>query len=106
VKRSCGVSYVKKTESKQMHVRGRGYEKLPPIVIQGSYTLPKTEDEELEEQVKEVMRKLLLQGSESTMLVVTAFESFNEVEMKSYLLKPHKRASIAQGKYWIIQKND
>ena len=33
VKRSCGVSYVKKTESKQANVRDRGYEKLPPIVI-------------------------------------------------------------------------
>jgi len=40
------------------------------------------------------------------MLVITAFESFNEVEMKSYLLKPHKRASIAQGKFWIIRKNE
>jgi hypothetical protein len=38
------------------------------------------------------------------MLVVTAFESFNEVEMKAYLLKPHKRASIANGKFWVIRK--
>jgi len=33
IKRECGVSYVKKTESKQENVRDRGYEKLPPIVI-------------------------------------------------------------------------
>lgn len=33
IKRECGVSYVKKTESKQEDVRNRGYEKLPPIVI-------------------------------------------------------------------------
>ena len=38
------------------------------------------------------------------MLVVTAFESFNEVEMKSYLLKPHKRAKISQGKFWVVKK--
>ena len=95
VKRSCGVSYVKKTESKQANVRDRGYEKLPPIVIQGSYTMPKVYDEDLEEQVRAVLDNLLLQGSESTMLVISAFESFNEVEMKSYLLKPHKRAKLA-----------
>lgn len=32
VKRMCGVSYVRKTESKQEGVRSR-YQKLPPIVI-------------------------------------------------------------------------
>lgn len=90
-----------------MHVRDRGYEKLPPIVIQGSYTLPKNDgfdEDQLEEQVRSVIENLLLSGSESTMLVVTAFESFNEVEMKSYLLKPHKRSKIAQGNFWVIRK--
>lgn len=57
IKRECGVSYVKKTESKQINVRDRGYDKLPPIVIQASYTLPKNNnrdynDERLEERVR------------------------------------------------------
>ena len=39
------------------------------------------------------------------MLLITTFESFNEVEMKNYLLKPHKRLQIANGKYWIIRKD-
>ena len=40
-----------------MHVKDRGYEKLPPIVYQGSYTMPKNDgkwfdDDEMEEQVR------------------------------------------------------
>jgi len=38
-------------------------------------------------------------------LVVTAFESANEVNMKNYLLKPHKRLKISCGNYWIIQQS-
>lgn len=40
VKRACGVSYIKLTESKQEGVLDKGYDLLPPIAIQGSYTLP------------------------------------------------------------------
>ena len=40
MKRACGVSYVKLTESKQEGVLEKGYDPLPPITIQGSYTLP------------------------------------------------------------------
>lgn len=66
-------------------MRDRGYEKLPPIVIQGSYTLPKLADAEAEsiyEQVQKVLQTLLLDKSNSTSLVVTAFESVNEIDMK------------------------
>ena len=57
--------------------------------------MPRVFDEDLEEQVRAVLDNLLLKGSESTMLVISAFESFKGVEMKSYLLKPHKRAKVA-----------
>ena len=85
---------MKKTESKQLHVKDRGYDKLPPIVIQGSYTLPKLSDSEAEsiyEKVQNLLNGLFLEGSTSTSLVVTAFESVNEIDMKQYLLKPQKR---------------
>jgi hypothetical protein len=83
-------------------VRHRGYEKLPPIVIQGSYTLPKNQDEALEELVQQSLDSLFFTGENQT-LVVTAFESVNEITMKKYLLKPHKRVQIADGKFWLVQ---
>ena len=35
--------------------------------------------------------------------MLTVFESSNEVDMKNYLLKPHKRISISKGKYWVVK---
>ena len=32
----------------------------------------------------------------------TAFESSNEVLMKNYLLKPHKRLSLSKGEIWLV----
>lgn len=40
------------------------------------------------------------------MLVVTAFESINEITMKRYLLKPHKRLKLAEGKYWLVSRKE
>jgi hypothetical protein len=57
-------------------------------------------------QVQNVLDALFFnEGDDSTMLLITTFESFNEVEMKNYLLKPNKRLQIANGKYWIIRKD-
>mmetsp|Transcript_33206 Transcript_33206/g.50896 ORF Transcript_33206/g.50896 Transcript_33206/m.50896 type:complete len:232 (-) Transcript_33206:1720-2415(-) len=39
-------------------------------------------------------------------LVVTAFESGNEIDMKNYLLKPHKRIGICKGNFWIVKCED
>jgi hypothetical protein len=36
-------------------------------------------------------------------LVCTAFESSNEVSMKNYILKPHKRLELCKGKVWVVQ---
>jgi len=95
VKRICGVSYVKKTESKQENVRDR-YDKLPPIVIQGSYTLAKNnnrffDDDLMVQKINEVLESMFYSGSGDKTLVVTAFESTNEINMKNYILKNHKR---------------
>lgn len=43
IKRVSGVSYIKPSESKQLDVRAN-YEKLAPLVIQGSYNLPRLEN--------------------------------------------------------------
>ena len=48
------------------------------------------------------LENLLFSGSSKTTLVVTAFESVNEISMKNYLLKPHKREQIAEGKFWLL----
>jgi len=80
----CGVTYIKKSESKQLHVRDT-YEKLGPIAFQGSYGL------EVFEGKGEIYDKLfqtVLKGD----LVVTCFQSANETKMKKYLLKPLRRA--------------
>lgn len=112
VKKCCGVSYVKKSESKQLNVRDRGYEKLPPIVIQGSYTIPsqgllsKDEEDESKLKVDLAIKEVFLSQTADTYLVVTAFESPNEVEMKNYLLKPHKRMRIANGNFWLVKHTE
>ena len=79
IKRICGVSYVKKTESKQENVRDR-YDKLPPIVIQGSYTLPKNnnrhfDDELMQKAVMASLDHMFFSKSNDKTLVITAFES-------------------------------
>lgn len=111
IKRECGVSYVKKTESKQMNVRDRGYEKLPPIVIQASYTLPKNsnrefDDQKLENGVRKAIDQLLFTYNPNRILIVTVFEAVNEISMKNYLLKPHKRLEIADGKFYLVRQSN
>lgn len=88
IKRTSGVSYIKPSESRQQHVRDN-YEKLPPIVIQGSYHLPKSVEPELHEAIAAIVQEKLF--SETSHLLITSFESSNEVSMKNYILKPHKR---------------
>lgn len=91
-------------------MRDRGYEKLPPIVIQGSYTLPKNnnrfyEDAKLAENVNKAIQRLLFEYNPNRILVISAFESINEIQMKNYLLKPNKRLEISGGKYFLVRQN-
>ena len=55
--------------------------------------------------MRTLIDKLLFQES-NQVLVVTAFESANENTMKNYLLKPHKRLKLAEGKYWIVSRQE
>ena len=47
----------------------------------------KVVDEELEKQIKTVIDNLLFKNK-NHILVVTAFETTNEIQMKNYLLNP------------------
>ena len=60
------------------------YDKLPPIVIQGSYTLPKNcnryfDDDIMQQEVLSTLDKVFFNGSKNKILLVTAFESHNEI---------------------------
>lgn len=102
IRRSAGVSYVKKSESKQVNVRAN-YEKLAPIVIQGSYHLPKSEDPATDDLISQICCETLF--SEGSYLLCSAFESANEVTMKKYLLKPHRRRELCKGNLWLVRAN-
>lgn len=45
----------------------------------------------MEKSVQDTIDYLFFTESQAQTLIVTAFESTNEIEMKNYLLKPHKR---------------
>lgn len=59
----------------------------------------------MEIKIKKLIDDLFFQGFNNKIFIITAFESSNEVSMKKYLLKNHKRLSISEGKYWIIRKD-
>ena len=46
----------------------------------------------------------LFYKQDNQVLVVTAFETINEIQMKNYLLKQPERLKIAGGKYFLITK--
>lgn len=77
------------------------YEKLAPIVIQGSYHLPRLEEEEAQIAIDSIVKQKLF--NPENYILCTAFESGNEIAMKNYILKPHKRLEISKGKYWIVR---
>lgn len=57
----------------------------------------------MEIKIKKLINDLFFQGSNNKVFIITAFESSNEVSMKNYLLKNHKRLKISGGKYWIVR---
>ena len=50
--------------------------------------------------VDELFMELFVRGDQP--ILVTAFESVSELEMKNYLLKPDDRWQIANEKFWIM----
>lgn len=77
------------------------YDKLAPIVIQGSYHLSnKTLNEDFNKFAQRRVTELLF--SDASYFICTAFESSNEVLMKNYLLKHNKRIELCKGNIWLI----
>jgi len=58
-----------------------------------------------EKAQKDAIEQLCLNSlfNPNSVLVVTAFDSVNEIEMKNYLLKPKKRLQICGGKVWLVK---
>ncbi len=99
LKRTCGVSYVKHTESKQSNV-SHIFETLPPLVYQCS-----TGTKRLDE-FREFYEFLFDQLFENKMpqgyfLLGSLVPSDHEDKMKEYLLFPNKRLELCEGRYHL-----
>jgi len=62
--------------------------------------LPKLDDEAARQMIDNAVKNLLF--NPQSYILCTSFESGNEISMKNYILKPHKRLEISKGKYWIV----
>lgn len=97
IKRYCGVSYVNKSESKQIDVRDKGYEKLGHVSYQGSYSLnPHGEHTKDYKKVMSFYKQIFENPNNQGFFIACVFEQEKECLMKEYLLKPHRRLSILE----------
>lgn len=101
------MSYVKKSESKQIGVRHRGYEKLGHCSFQGSYSLNGFLQGTKEyRQIEKIYQGMFEENKNRGIFVVAVFEHEKEQLMKEYLLKPHKRLQILTnngGEIFLLQ---
>ena len=99
LKRTCGVSYVKQQESEQLNVDNI-FEKLPPLVFQGSTECVKLDDyQKLIEQIVDNIFK----EQQGSSLIITTLDDDNENQIRDYLLHPEKRLRLAQGKIYLLR---
>lgn len=96
LKRTCGVSYVKHTESKQMNVN-HIFETLPPLVFQCSTGTKRLDEyrEFYEFLFDHLFENKMPQGS---YLLGSFVASEHEDKMKEYILFPHKRIELCEGR--------
>ena len=94
IKRRCGVSYVKESESRQLHVEDI-FLRLPHLVIQASTSCEVLE--EYREFMKGLFNKLFTNEHCEYSLLLTWFESEDESSMREYILYPEKRFEVAGG---------
>ncbi|CAD8044026.1 unnamed protein product [Paramecium primaurelia] len=98
LKRTCGVSYVKKSESEQKDVN-HIFKKLPPLVYQcSSGCQPITGYDEAFDN----LFNNLLNGK--NLIVFTLFNSQDESSLREYLLFPHLRNKISRERVMIARK--
>ena len=96
LKRTCGVSYVKPTESQQLNV-SNVFEPLPPLVFQCSSECDEVEDVGA---FQGVFKRLFTNGARP--LVCTLLDSDDDA-IRDYLLKPEKRVAISKGRVLLIR---
>ena len=96
LKRTCGVSYVKPTESQQLNV-SNVFEQLPPLVFQCSSECDEVEDVGA---FQGVFKRLFTNGARP--LVCTLLDSDDDA-IRDYLLKPEKRVAISKGRVLLIR---
>ena len=92
IKRTCGVSYVKQTESQQTNVSA-DYEPLSHLVIQGSYSLEKVKGKYYE-RIQTLMNQPL---------IVASIDSTNENDMKQYILNKNDRLKLTKKHYYLLE---
>jgi hypothetical protein len=99
LKRVCGVSYVKTSESQQLGVDDV-FEKLPPLVFQGStgFNILDSHEDFIRESFLNIIH-----DCEENPLLVTLLDVEDDMIMREYLNFPERRLNIAQGKVWIIK---
>jgi hypothetical protein len=95
----CGVSYVKTSESQQLNV-DHIFEKLPPLVFQGSTGCNLLED--YEDMLRDTFFSLI-HDCEENPLLVTLLDVEDDILMREYLNFPERRFELAQGKFWIVK---
>lgn len=98
IKRCCGVSYVKESESQQLHVE-HIFQKLPHIMIQASTSCEVLE--EYEDFVSGLFENLFCNENSDYSLLLAWFETDDEALMREYLLYPKKRFQIANNQLII-----
>ena len=96
LKRTCGVSYVKPTESQQLNV-SNVFEPLPPLVFQCSSECDEVEDVGA---FQGVFKRLFTNGARPR--VCTLLDSDDDA-IRDYLLKPEKRVAISKGRVLLIR---
>lgn len=97
LKRTCGVSYVKPTESEQKNI-SHIWKPLPPLIYQCSSGCQRME--QYQGFYNKVFENLF--KSKNRYLFCTYFHSDDEMYMREYILHPEKRFELANGRFFYL----
>lgn len=95
LKRTCGVSYIKPSESQQLNV-SEVFSRLPPLVYQCSSECDEIAD------ISQFEAEFLRVFAAGKPLLCTVFEAEDE-QVREYLQFPEKRPAISQGRVVIAR---
>lgn len=95
LKRTCGVSYIKPSESQQLNV-SEIFPRLPPLVYQCSSECGEIAD------ISEFEAEFLRVFAPGKLLICSVFEAEDE-ELREYLQFPQKRPGICRGRVVVAR---